>query len=495
MSLLRPSWGWLVPLLLLTFWLGARSLDADAIWLDEYFSIYDSGGGAYGPLSPMDIWQRVGERNPWHAPGYFIILNLWERAVGAEPAALRALSLLFGVLAVAWTYALGRRLVSHHVALYAAVVLGTSAFFVYYLHEIRMYTLIAFLAAFALWVYLRLIDLCHEPTIWLWLGLLASAALLLYTHYLAAIPLVAIGLYHLLFVPKTRRWWQVVGVMALAGALFLPWVGSLVAGLGLATGDESLHDRALSTRQAVEKLAFLFSNGGVALFAAFAGLSLLAFRRGGWRSWFFPLVMLAVMLAINARFEIIPAGRIRYLLSLWPLLAIIVALGMAQLARWKPLPLLALVAWAGIGLWNVGNPGFTSDLASTDYVFPLHLIDDQLRAYGQAGDFVIDYLSDGMASITYDRTADFYFSRRGMRFDNIEMRANDSEQDVEEREALDIAASHPRVWLAYVPDNRPTGLSAFEARLAEGYTLCGAKVDEPALHLDLYARSPADCPM
>jgi hypothetical protein len=189
---------WLVPVILVTFWLGARGLNADPLWGDERLSIYDAGGGPYEPRTLTQIWEGVTARNPWHAPGYFIVLSGWGRLVGWQPPSLRAMSLLFGVLGVACTYRLGRDMVSPRVGLIAAAAVGTSAFFVYYLHELRMYTLFVVLTAFTIWVYWRIVTGKREPHGLLWAGLLVGASGMLYTHYFASLPLFAIVLYNVL---------------------------------------------------------------------------------------------------------------------------------------------------------------------------------------------------------------------------------------------------------------------------------------------------------
>ena len=43
-----PLWVWLVPALLLSFALAVRMLNADILFVDEYWSIRNSGG-TFGP--------------------------------------------------------------------------------------------------------------------------------------------------------------------------------------------------------------------------------------------------------------------------------------------------------------------------------------------------------------------------------------------------------------------------------------------------------------
>ena len=489
----RVAYGWLVPVLLLSFWLGVRSLDSDAIWLDEYFSIYDSGAGPYGPLTPAQIWTRVAERNPWHAPGFFIALSGWGRLVGYEPAPLRAFSLLLGVLTIATTYQLGRTLVSRRVGLYAAALLATSAFFIYYEHEIRMYTLIAFMTVATLLVYFRLLRARGRPHLLLWLAWFGCIVAVLYIHYLAAVPLVALGLYHLLFAPKNRRWWQMTGVVVLGGLAFLPWGQNLLSGLGLAAEAEALHNRALSTRRLLELMGTLFGNGTLLVVGFFAALAPTYRRRGAPTVWFLALVPLGLFVVFNRLAEIIPETRIRYLLSLWPLFALVVAVGLAQLRRWWPLPVVGLAIWAALGLSSVNNPDFVSMLASAHYVFPLHEIDDVMRAEAFPGDAVIYVLSDDMAKITYERQADYYTRWRGLSAIFVEPRAADAERADMRAAVLGALAGREYVWLAYVPADAPTALSAFEAALAAQWTLCETVVATSDLRIDLYEFSTSNC--
>lgn len=147
-----------VLLLLIAAWLGARSLNADAIWYDEYWSIYDAGGAHYGPLSPAQIWERVSGRNPWHAPGYFFLMGAWGSLTGWTAFAARSLSLLVGLLTIAWTYRLGKDIASARVGLSAATLLGTSALYASYLHELRAYTLYTLFTVVTLWAYWKILS-------------------------------------------------------------------------------------------------------------------------------------------------------------------------------------------------------------------------------------------------------------------------------------------------------------------------------------------------
>jgi hypothetical protein len=147
----------LLPALLLMFWLGARGLNADMIWWDEHWSLDSAGAAHYGPLSPIGVAGRIADKSIWDAPGYYMALNLWGGAVGWTPFALRALSLMCGLLAVAFTFRLGADLGGGLVGMISAFIMSLSGLLILYLHELRPYAMSVMFAAGGLWAYWRLI--------------------------------------------------------------------------------------------------------------------------------------------------------------------------------------------------------------------------------------------------------------------------------------------------------------------------------------------------
>ncbi len=492
----------MIPVLLLTFWLGARGLNADALWGDEYHSIQDSGGPMTGPLDPAQVWNKVATENPWHAPGYFILLNGWGRLTGWTPPGLRALSLLAGLLAVAWTYRAARDFLSPRVGLYAAAILGTSAFFVNFLHELRMYALVAALTIFTIWSYQRVVSR-RQPSKLDWLGLFVGALGLLYIHYFAALLLVAIGLYHLLFVPKNRRWLNVIVVFALAGLLFLPWAGALVAGLHKASSFDWLNDRALDAGEILGETFTLFANGALPLLLVVALLAFVASLprrviRKAMPFWFFAVALLALIIGVNAVVSVILASRIRYMISLWPLLALLAGVGIAAVAalglpRARMLSLGLLAVWIGIGVWNSTHVGVTAILDGAAYTFPLQASRVVAQQQGARGDAVVNVLGDTLGAWMYEGIQNYYYDDLGIttelfdRHGKVEMR-----RQIER--LLPALQSHRRVWLAYVPDPPPSSLPNAQTMLTgASYALCGVSDREPAVRMELYAQTPVCC--
>ncbi len=468
-------WLWLLPVLLVMFWLGARGLNADPIWYDEFWSIYDSGGAPFGPLSPIEVWHRVATRNPQQGPAFYIALNLWSDLAGSTPFAGRAMALLVGALAVACTYRLGRDVFSARVGLYAAAVMATSAFFVYYLHELRVYTLVVFITCITVWAYWRVIS-SHQPGVGPQAALVAGVALSLYLHYLTALTLAAIGLYHLLFVPKDQRWWRVVILVGLAGVLFLPWVSRLVAGLGEKGRDADEPDAAV-----IPNLLYVFSNGNVILLAAFALLAARGRGRGAGLVWFVTLVLLALAFMLNIPFKI---HRVRYLIAAWPLLALVVAQGVAWLERTRLKPVLALGAWMALGWWTIGSPDFLIPFAPRA-TYPFDVASGELQQYVQPGDVVALIMREGDKTALRYEVAHYYMRGADIRLTLIGV---GSWYD----QALQFLEDSPlRLWIAY---EAPTTLmTEFEAAIPAPYRQCEPVPTQSTVQLDLYARSPVCC--
>ncbi|MCA9915753.1 MAG: glycosyltransferase family 39 protein, partial [Anaerolineae bacterium] len=223
---LHTRWVWLVLLLLFTTWLGVRGLNLDAINYDEHWTIRIIGAEPYGPATLPAVIANATE-DPWQPPLYYLLLWLWSQLAGATPFALRFLTTLVGLLSVASAYQLGKNIfgefsrkpvkVGDHMGsplqrtdisagLYAAILLGGSSLLAIYLHELRPYALYILFTILALWAYWRSV---HAAKLG-WRGgtfLFLSLAGLIYSHYFSIVVIVAVGLYHLLFVPKNRRWW------------------------------------------------------------------------------------------------------------------------------------------------------------------------------------------------------------------------------------------------------------------------------------------------
>ncbi|MBL8165897.1 MAG: glycosyltransferase family 39 protein, partial [Anaerolineae bacterium] len=509
-----PRTSWLLALLplLLMLALGLRGIDANAIWLDETWSIYNAGGAHYGPLSPLGIIQRVATEDPRNAaPLYHLLLAGWGSLVGWTAFAARASSLLFGLLAVAWTYRLGRDLDTPLAGLGAALLLSTSGLFLYFTHELRTYMLATVFVPAALVVYGRLWR-ARRPSLLLYAGFVTALLGLLYTHYLAALTFAALIGYHVLsLIPRlplqrergnnhtgiSARWWRITLAMGVAAALFLPWLGTLMAGMQL--NAEQPKEVAYDAAQTLARLAELLSGGQPVLLLATLGLALLARR---WRIWFFAAFALAGTLLANALFTLLIPGRERYLLMLWPLLAVLIGVGVAlptsvgtgyipslRNRRWAGLALSAalLLAWAVAGLSATLDGLLLRDLDGNN-ALPWDVLARTLAAEASPGDAAAVNITAYNWALEV-QTADYHLHGLPLAFTLVEELP---------AEGFDAAArafvgDAPRVWLG-VDKRLPSrgGDAAFAAALAGQYVPCGIVFDLPRLRLDRYEQLPAD---
>ena len=140
----------LTVLLFLSAWVGIRGLNADSFWLDEIWTVRQAH-----LATPLDVWSQISAHDPWQAPGYFMAVQVWGGLAGWSELAIRFLSLLAGLLGIAFTYRLAREFTNRQGALAAAVLLGASAYFLYFFHEARAYTLYVLLTPMMVWAYRR----------------------------------------------------------------------------------------------------------------------------------------------------------------------------------------------------------------------------------------------------------------------------------------------------------------------------------------------------
>lgn len=201
----------LLPILVAYFCLAFYRLDHQSLWLDEVFSFLRA-----------DPEGTFLERQSWfagHGPLYFRLLHLWA-GWNASEFALRALSVLFGGAAVCLTYTLALRLFNRRVACFAALLLATSPFFIWYSQEVRYIMLMMAAALLAMYTFHR--ALTAKGTAW-WVLHCCSLILAIGVFVVNIFLPVAQGLY-LVWSPERRsliRRWMACQMVVFA--LFVWW--------------------------------------------------------------------------------------------------------------------------------------------------------------------------------------------------------------------------------------------------------------------------------
>jgi len=125
-------------------------LGTKGMWLDETFSVWMASHGV------VDMLQWI-VRIDQHPPLYYLLLHYWIALNGDTPYYVRLLSVLFGAGTIPIIYLIGKRMSGVVMGLVAAVLLALSLFNIYFAQETRMYTLLTFNAAVAIYALVRLL--------------------------------------------------------------------------------------------------------------------------------------------------------------------------------------------------------------------------------------------------------------------------------------------------------------------------------------------------
>lgn len=209
-----------------------------SLWIDEVFSLWISN------RPPVDI-VRISADLDLHPPLYYLLLHGWNElglsAIASEEAAARLLSWLFGLAVLPLTYLIGARIGGRSLGLCAAGVLAISPLNLYYAQQVRMYTMLTFFAAVALWCLLHVLGdgPGRRPDRW-WFGLVLSTALVLLSHDTGALLPAAIVVYalaegarrgHLRNPSRASTFTGLTGAFTAqlaAVLLWLPWLPSFI---------------------------------------------------------------------------------------------------------------------------------------------------------------------------------------------------------------------------------------------------------------------------
>ena len=477
---------WTIPLLLLMFALGVRGITFDDLWYDEYRTMWYAGSVHYGDISLAETWARVSE-NAVQTPGYYLILNLWENLAGDSVFANRFPSLLYGLLAVAVIFRAGRELFSTLTGLSAAVMLGGSAFFVLFLHEMRTYTLVMLCVSAAVWLYWRLINNKHDLPTQIFFALVVIG--LPYTHYYALMVGGAIALHHLIFVRKNREWWRVPLLMSVTALAFLPWLSVLLRG---ATDIRSDADRiifALSPRQIVFGVMDEFSTGNTMMLVFLLVMAIGFGKRAGRTVWLLALGTVGLALLANAWSQSL--SQTRYMLMSLPLLALLAGMGITRLAQMNVPPVIPLGLWLMVGVWQGMNSAYVTRVHEPDWYFRWTDMTQIVTQNAQPDDHVLVQLPHLTGAFAHEPLIKHYLHGVPVSTGVVEYPFFMTQADYA-TSVRDAISDHNRLWVTFKPSLvDPIDAAIFRREIDEsGYLHCGTYVDESDLRLDLFTLPP-----
>jgi hypothetical protein len=125
-------------------------LDNKGMWLDETFSVWMAN-------------QSIAEMLQWivkidqHPPLYYLLLHYWIAYFEDTPYYARLLSVVFSTGTIPVIYLIGKRISGVKTGLVAALILTLSPFNIRFAQETRMYALLTFNAAVAIYALVRLL--------------------------------------------------------------------------------------------------------------------------------------------------------------------------------------------------------------------------------------------------------------------------------------------------------------------------------------------------
>jgi mannosyltransferase len=219
----RPTW--LLPVLVLAGALLVRLAVSDrSLWLDETISLIQIDR----PF--VDVITR--QINGVHPPLFHVLLHGWIELFGSSTLAMRSLSILWSLVAVAGVGAWSRHAFPHVSPLPAAAFAALAPFAVWYGTEIRMYSQLFALTALGGWLsWSILAGAAHPRRRIAALGVVLAA--IVYTHYFGTLFVASLGLVALTIAIRRselrRPALAVFGLSLLAGIVLIPWVALVIS--------------------------------------------------------------------------------------------------------------------------------------------------------------------------------------------------------------------------------------------------------------------------
>lgn len=490
---------WLTVVMLMAFAFGANGLNTEPIWADELFSLTNMGVFD-PPYSPQQIVNSITTYSSDHVPLYYLLGSVWAQLVGWSQVAMRMFSVLSGVLMIAWLYRLSTEVFCRRTGLIAALLMSTSAYVILFFHDIRMYTMLLMLFAMHAWLYWRLAHARRESRRY-WFAFFASALALLYTHVFSLLIFSLLGLYHLLFAPRSARWLRLLAVWGLCALLFLPYLPTLFVAIALASENVKVTTAAASIPELIYNFAFLLFNGQDLLIPLFAGIVIYSlWRTRSSVAWKFALLSLTVLLLItllNELVGIIPVKRMRYFLILWVPFVMVCAFALASMPRWHRATFLFAL------IWIIAGCQFYRSQQLLDYIGgmqkarlhpPMHEYTDALRGKVRAEDFLLGFSFVDYVNNVYkfgDSVIDYYTGAQlGIDGAFIPWRWG------EERLMIDLVRKinrHPYLLLVYHPNDLKKNHEDVYAYIDARYENCEAVIDSEDLFVQRFVNPLAGC--
>lgn len=190
-------------------------LGSNGVFLDEAAAIFHTQG-SFGETIDFSL------KDPT-PPLYYVTLWAWTKCFGISEISVRFPSMLFSAFAAGMIFLLGRRLGNVKVGLFAALFYSFSSLHLDFAQEARAYSMAMCLLMISYYLFAGLFDSEGRSKKHL-IALALVNAMLLFTHYSMAFPLVVQGLLALRLLKQNRRTFFSFALADLVAiATIIPW--------------------------------------------------------------------------------------------------------------------------------------------------------------------------------------------------------------------------------------------------------------------------------
>jgi len=196
-----------------------HGLDRLSLWADELWVVI---GSAQDTLSAMFDWIYYRDNHP---PGYYLLLRYDQQWFGNSDFAIRFPSAVAGTLLVAATWRFGKKHLTPHAGLLAAILVMASYPAIYYSQEARPNIFTALFALLCLHAFCDAL-FAGEVTLATCAVFWINALLAAYFHYAGLVFCCCLGLCGLLVLALRRDRATLICLFTLfmpAAVLYLPW--------------------------------------------------------------------------------------------------------------------------------------------------------------------------------------------------------------------------------------------------------------------------------
>lgn len=186
-------------------------ITSNSIAGDEPFSIYHAQMDVFSIMYQLAIGN-----NP---PLYEILLHFWIELFGISPLSVRFPSLLFSSITVLFIYQLGKKFFNQKVACYASLFFVFSNYHIFYAHEARVYALMAMLSVISMYYYLKIV-VSHQLDRYVFIMLVMSNILLIYSHYFGFFILFIQWIYFITHQELRLKYWRIASLATIITVVF-----------------------------------------------------------------------------------------------------------------------------------------------------------------------------------------------------------------------------------------------------------------------------------